>query len=264
MDNVRNKTVMITGAANGIGYKCAEILLRNGAKCIAIIDLVTSNGKNAATTLRNEFGESRVVFFACDVTKTEEFEMTFEKVVDMFQGYLDILINNAGILDEKDFERTVDVNLTSVIRGSLLALEYMGKHKGGKGGIIANVASVYGLSTDNSFAPVYSATKHGIIGFSHNLASFYEKHGVRIMTMCPGYTKTRLADALNDKISDFVTLTELIESLSFFQIQEPDNVARGMLELIQKGKNGAIWVSENSKPPYAVNFIHYSKRSTPI
>ncbi|KMQ84627.1 15-hydroxyprostaglandin dehydrogenase, partial [Lasius niger] len=99
MDNVQNKTVMITGGAAGLGYKYAEILLRNGAKSVAIIDLPTSNGENAATTLKNEFGKGRAIFIACDVTKAEDLEKTFKRVVDAFET-LDILINNAGIFNE--------------------------------------------------------------------------------------------------------------------------------------------------------------------
>jgi len=91
---------MITGAAAGLDYKYSEILLRNDAKSIAVIDLPTSNCQNAAATLENKFRKNRAVFIACEMTKVDDLEKTFRKVVDAFKG-LDILINNAGIMCDK-------------------------------------------------------------------------------------------------------------------------------------------------------------------
>ncbi|XP_018350968.1 PREDICTED: 15-hydroxyprostaglandin dehydrogenase [NAD(+)]-like, partial [Trachymyrmex septentrionalis] len=129
MYDVRDKTVMITGAAGGLGYKFVEILLRNGAKSIAMIDLSTSNGQNAAATLENEFGKGRAVFVACDLTKADDLEKTFKKIVDTFKG-LDILINNAAIFNDNYWEKTIDLNVKALIRNSMMAFDYMAKHKG--------------------------------------------------------------------------------------------------------------------------------------
>lgn len=264
MYDVENKTVMITGAAVGLGYKYAEILLRKGARSVAVVDLPTSNGQNAAATLENEFGKGRVIFIACDVTKADDFEKTFRKVVDAFKG-LDILINNAGILNDKYWEETIDLNVKALIRGSILALDYMGKHKGGKGGVIVNIASVTGLHPA-FFLPMYSASKYAVVGFSQSLAKMYDKTGVRIVIMCPGVTLTALVANINDKINDSIRATGINakDGLEEYPTQETDNVALAMLDLIQKGKNGATWVSEGGEPPYAVEFTHYSKRSLPV
>lgn len=56
-----------------------------------------------------------------------------------------------------------------LIRGSFLALDYMGKHKGGKGGTLVNIASIVGISNTFTLAPVYTATKHAVVGFSNAL-----------------------------------------------------------------------------------------------
>ncbi|KYQ58797.1 15-hydroxyprostaglandin dehydrogenase [NAD+] [Trachymyrmex zeteki] len=262
MYDVKNKTVMITGAANGIGYKYAEILLRNGARCVAVVDLPISNGQNAVVTLENEFGKGRAIFVACDVIKADDLLKTFKKIIDTFEG-LDILINNAGILNDKFLEETIDLNVKALIRGSMLAFDYMGKHKGGKGGVIVNIASIFGLHPADSL-PIYSASKFAVLGFSQSLASMYDKTGVRVVIMCPGVTTTALITNLDNKICDSVSAVGNDIDLKKYSTQTTDNVALAMLDLIQKGKNQAAWVSENGQPPYAVDFPHYSKRSLPV
>lgn len=258
MDGIQNKSVMVTGGATGIGYKISEILLRHGAKGIAIIDLPTSNGKNAVATLEKEFGKGRAVFLPYDVTKDDDMEKAFKEVINTFQG-LDILINNAGILHESNWKQTIDVNTTAVIRNSFLALDYMGKHKGGKGGVIANMASLLGLFTIQA-TPVYCASKHAVVGFSQALAKSYNTIGVRVVVLCPGATKTALME--NSKFFDFED--EAIMQLTENSMQSVDNVAFAMLHLIEKGKNGAVWVSENDQPPYAVEFPNYSELAVSV
>lgn len=264
MDNVRNKTVMITGGAVGMGYKYAEILLQNGARNVAIIDLPTSDGESAVSTLENQFGQNRAVFVACDVTKAEELRKTFAKVIDAF-GTLDILVNNAGIWNEKqhEWERMIDINVTALIRSSYLALDYMGKHENGKGGLIVNVSSIIGL-TYYPPTPVYTASKHAVIGFSQSLAGLYEKTGVRVLVMCPGATITALYNTFSSKFIYFVSEKYPKERNVGEKPQSVDHVASAMLDLIQKGKNGAVWVSEEEKAPYAVDFPHYSTLSLPV
>ncbi|XP_011164020.1 15-hydroxyprostaglandin dehydrogenase [NAD(+)]-like [Solenopsis invicta] len=262
MYNVQNKTAMITGAATGLGYKYAEILLRNGAKKIAVVDLPTSNGQNAVATLENEFGKGRAIFIACDVSKADDLKKTFEKIVDVF-GKLDILINNAGILNDNLWEQIIEVNIKAVIRGSLLAFDHMGKHKGGKGGVIVNISSVAGLYP--AFVPMYSASKHAVLGFSQSLAKMYDKTGVRVVILCPGVTLTAMVADIQDKTCDsFRNLIDIDAEMDNYPKQTTDNVAFAMLDLIQKGENGAAWVIEGGQPPYAVDFPHYSKRSLPV
>ncbi|XP_020293359.1 15-hydroxyprostaglandin dehydrogenase [NAD(+)]-like [Pseudomyrmex gracilis] len=259
MENVKNKTAMITGGATGLGYKYAEILLKYGARSVAIIDLPTSNGQNAATTLENEFGKGRVIFVAADVT--DNLETAFKTVIDKFKT-LDILINNAGIMNEHLIEKTININVTALIRSSFLALDHMGKHKSGNGGVIVNISSIFGLST-NGCLPVYCGSKYAVLGFSQALAELYDTTGVRILIMCPGITQTAIIENTEHRICNIANTTSA-QSLYTLPTQTTDNTASAMLNLIQKGKNGAVWVSENRQPPYAVDFPHYSKRSLPV
>lgn len=259
MDGVQDKTIMITGGAGGIGTDFVKIMLENGAKKVAIVDLPTSQGQSRVSEFDDKYGKGRAVFYPCDVTKAEEFKTTFKKVVDEFGG-LDILINGAGIVFEQRMQQMIDVNLTSVIRGSLLALDHMGKHKGSKGGAIINVASIYGLTSQNCGVPIYCATKHAVVGFSQCLANFHYMSGVRVITLCPGFTITpMITDKFNEKILDFVDSE--VFNYSDMPLQTTDNVSRALLHVVQKAENGTTWVSEDSQPPYVVHFPHYSERA---
>ncbi|XP_025152383.1 15-hydroxyprostaglandin dehydrogenase [NAD(+)]-like [Harpegnathos saltator] len=262
MDNVQDKTVMITGGAGGLGSEFVKIVLKNGAKKVAIVDLPTSQNRAKLAEFERKYGKSRVAFFSCDITKVKEYEETFKKIVDAF-GYLDILVNNAGILNDNKLEQTIDLNITSLIRSTLLAIDYMGKHKGDKGGLVVNISSIAGLTSQNCMFPVYSATKHAIVGFSQSLANFYHDTGVRIVTLCPGFTETPLANDLLENVILGCVKLETCEKLlaTFKQHQMPDNVSRALLHIIQNAENGTVWVSENGQPPYSVKMCHYSKHA---
>lgn len=263
MNNVHNKTALITGGANGIGYSIAQELLQNGAKCIAILDLPTSNGTNSVANLEKVYGKGKAIFFPCDVSKGADFEDTFKKVVDAFNG-LDIVVNNAGIFDEIRWEETLNLNTTTVIRGCLLAIKVMNKQTGGKGGTILNVASIAGL-TAMSPAIVYSASKYAVVGYGQALQQAYKWTGVRVLTICPGVTATTLVkNGLKGKILDFLDFEGATKEFTALPSQPVEVVGRSMLQLIEKGENGAIWVVEDSKPAYPIQMPYYADNAVSI
>ncbi|XP_076639527.1 15-hydroxyprostaglandin dehydrogenase [NAD(+)]-like [Colletes latitarsis] len=260
MDNIKNKTVLITGAAGGLGLAFAENLLQNGAKAVAILDLSTSPGETTAATLEKEFGKGKAIFLPCDVTNTKLFEETFKRVVDTL-GSLDIVINNAGICFDRKWEQTLRVNIGGVIQGSLLAIDHMGKHKGGKGGVIANIASIAGLLPYHK-APVYSATKHAVVGFSRCLQENYSRTGVRVLVLCPSFTDTSILKTVTQRTLDFID-EDPKKNTYHRTIQSADHVGKAMVGLIQKGGNAGIWIVENAEPPYAVEILPAKRVDTP-
>lgn len=262
MSNIQGKTALVTGGAGGIGAKHVEDLLRYGAKRVALLDLATSTGESTAATLEKEYGKGRVIFFPCDVTNAEEFTSTFNKVVETF-GSLDIMVNNAGIMNDQIWEKTISVNVNGLIRGCLLAINHMGKHNGGKGGTILNVASIVGLHPIKC-VPVYAATKHAVIGFSRSIQDSSDACGIRVVVMCPGLTDTQIVDNLESKMFDFINLGRADPDYKNMSKQSVDIVSKSMIDLIEKGKNGDIWVSACGEPPYAVEIPHYSKCSVPV
>ncbi|XP_067885414.1 15-hydroxyprostaglandin dehydrogenase [NAD(+)]-like isoform X2 [Heterodontus francisci] len=194
--DLSGKVALVTGAAQGIGRSFTEALLRHGAK-VALVDLNGSAGEDCKKALDGEFDAARSLFIACDVGSEEQLKCAFRKTIDLF-GSLDIVCNNAGINNENNWEQTININLTSVIRGTYIALEYMSKEHGGKGGVIVNMASLAGIYPA-PHGPVYTATKHGVIGFTRAIAatSKLSGYGVRINTICPGFVDTPLLSSVN-------------------------------------------------------------------
>lgn len=252
MDNVKNKTALVTGGASGIGYDIAQKLLQSGAKVVAVLDLSTSPGPTSVPNLEKQFGKGRALFFPCDVSNTKQFEETFKKVWNQLNG-LDIVVNNAGLLNDKEWQRTVNVNVGGLIQGSLLAIDHMGKHKGGRGGTIVNFASIVALDLYGPF-PVYCSSKHDVLAFSRCLQKNYKNTGVRVLVICPGITDTPLVSNLENKLLDFVKREDLEARIKDLPRQPIENVGRAVVTLIQKGENGAVWVSEGNQPPRAVEF----------
>ncbi|NWX29023.1 PGDH dehydrogenase, partial [Notiomystis cincta] len=165
--HVNGKVALVTGGAQGIGRAFVQALLGKGAK-VALLDRNSEAGQESKAALDEQFEAQRTLFIQCDVTDQEQLKGAFKKVIEHF-GRLDIVVNNAGVNNEKDWESTIQTNLTSVIRGTYLGLEYMRKGKGGDGGVIINISSLAGLMPA-AFQPVYCATKHGVIGFTRSIA----------------------------------------------------------------------------------------------
>ncbi|XP_051688368.1 15-hydroxyprostaglandin dehydrogenase [NAD(+)] isoform X3 [Oryctolagus cuniculus] len=138
--HVNGKVALVTGAAQGIGRAFAEALLHKGAK-VALVDWNLEAGVKCKAALDEQFEPQKTLFIQCDVADQQQLRDTFRKVVDHF-GRLDILVNNAGVNNEKNWEKTLQINLVSVISGTYLGLDYMSKQNGGEGGIIINMSSM--------------------------------------------------------------------------------------------------------------------------
>ncbi|XP_041049276.1 15-hydroxyprostaglandin dehydrogenase [NAD(+)]-like isoform X2 [Carcharodon carcharias] len=138
--SLAGKVALITGAAQGLGKAFAEILLKNGAK-VSLLDINIAAGLELKSTFDKVYGAPQTMFTPCDVTSDDQLKDAFKKTVENFLQ-LDIVCNNAGIGDEKNWERCVDINLVSMIRGTYLGLNYMSKKNGGAGGVIINISSM--------------------------------------------------------------------------------------------------------------------------
>uniref|UniRef100_A0A1Y1LQB1 Uncharacterized protein n=1 Tax=Photinus pyralis TaxID=7054 RepID=A0A1Y1LQB1_PHOPY len=112
MFNVAEKVALVTGGAHGIGLAIVRELLHNGVKGVAILDVNEALGQEALQQIRNEFGDGKARFLRVDVSSRQEFGEAFRKAVDIFKQ-LDIVVNNAGILNDLDWEKEIGVNLVS-------------------------------------------------------------------------------------------------------------------------------------------------------
>ncbi|XP_053188374.1 15-hydroxyprostaglandin dehydrogenase [NAD(+)]-like [Scomber japonicus] len=201
------KIAVVTGAAMGIGKSMTEILLQNGAK-VTLLDVNASAGKSLKESLDKQYGREKTLFLSCNVESDEQIKAAFQKIIETF-GRIDIICNNAGILNENKWEKTVSINLLGVIRVTYLALEHMDKTNGGQGGVIVNTASMAGLGPLLS-CPVYTATKYGVIGFTRAMAaaSTASGYGVRFCALCPGFVQTDLCSTILDNLGQFSHLAD--------------------------------------------------------
>ncbi|XP_043288463.1 uncharacterized protein [Venturia canescens] len=255
---IKDKRAIVTGAASNLGIAFSRELLRNGAACVVMIDIRESIGQSATDRLNAEFGQNRAVFVPCNVSQNTEFDAVFKNAVTKLGG-LDILVNNAQVVNEDDYSKAIEVNVTAVVRGTFLAVQQMGKDNGGKGGIVVNIASVLGLEACPQL-PVYSTTKHAVISFSRSYSQpyHYRRTGVRIVVLCPGISETPVLENLENLESDSSD-SDNIEALDISSSVGPnihpqrlETVAHGLVYAIRCAQNGSIWVSEDGQPVYQV------------
>ncbi len=193
MGRLDNKVCLITGASSGIGRATAVRFAEEGAIlsiCARRVDRLEALKKE----LEEKFG-TQVLVTACDVTKYEDIVNTVDKTAETF-GRIDVLINNAGVVDyhipitrcDNDFwDYIIKVDLTSVFQFSRETLRYMEKQ--GKGSIV-NVSSEAG--TYGHCGCPYSVAKAGVIALTRNIAILYNEGNIRCNCVCPGATPTEL------------------------------------------------------------------------
>ncbi len=192
--NLKNKKVLITGATGGIGNSLVKKFSDLGANILA-----TGTNEGKLNDLVKNFPKIHTIRFKLDEhDKIEEFINQTSKKLDG----LDILVNNAGItldnlsirLSSHDWQKVLDINLTSCFLMCKSAIKKMLKKKYGK---IINITSIVG-HTGNLGQSNYAASKAGIIAFSKSLAIEYAKKNININCVSPGFIKTDMTDKINE------------------------------------------------------------------
>ncbi|CAG5032342.1 unnamed protein product [Parnassius apollo] len=241
---VNGKTIVVSGAADGIGYEIVANFLLKGAKLVIILDINQERGFKTEKILNEKYGDGKAVFIKCDVIS--DLESVTKRIFNEF-NQVDVLVNNAGIADETSYLKTIEINLIAVIAWTEKFYEYMRKDKGGNGGTIMNISSIYGYRII-PYAPFYNATKFGVMGYSKSLGHShnFEKTSVRVLTICPGVTKTNLVSSC--KLRDIDVLTLFADDSYQKDWQNSDVVGREIVEVFQKADSGSSWVIERSLP----------------
>ncbi len=200
MKDLKGKTAFITGGAEGIGFHTARVLGNQGMK-LMLADIDADMLDQAVKTLKGE--DLIVEGIVMDVAVKTEWEAAAQKAFETF-GNVHFLMGNAGVavtgaqkyIPESDWRWIIDVNLMSIVYGTLLFAPHMKAH--GEGGHIMNVASMAGLQ-GVSYSSPYCATKAAVVSLSEGWRVELEKDGIEVSVLCPGFVKSRVYDSMRNR-----------------------------------------------------------------
>lgn len=229
-DSLQNKVVLVTGGASGIGRVTALALAHAGAK-VAVADVNAAAGEEIAQLIRER--ESEALFVPTDVGDAAAVQALIQTIVATY-GRLDCAFNNAGIeglptrtadASEDDFDQIMRVN----VKGVWLCMKYeLQQMVAQGGGVIVNTASVAGLVGAHSL-PIYSASKHAVVGLTKSAAVEYARKGVRVNAVCPTVIRTPMVERGLAALPQFMDVVK--QSIPMRRIGEPEEVAAAVLWL---------------------------------
>ena len=230
------KVAVVTGAAQGIGRRAAEVLAEQGHSLV-LADLRAATETAAAVRERG----ADVLDVPGDVSAEEHVTDLAERVQERF-GRDDVLVNNAGIsliapaadTTPAQWRRVLEVNLT----GPFLLCRAFGPIMLAAGaGSIVNVASIAGLG-GVADRVAYNASKHGLVGLTRTLAAEWGGHGVRVNAVCPGWVKTEMDDA--DQAAGVYVDADIVERTPMARFASPDDVAAAIAFLADPAASGYV------------------------
>ncbi|NGZ74618.1 SDR family NAD(P)-dependent oxidoreductase [Saccharibacillus alkalitolerans] len=192
-------TVIVTGAAQGIGRTVAKRYAEQGARLV-LADTQEAEGAAAAAEIRNAGGEA--IFVPCDVSQEADITHLMRETIEAY-GRIDILVNNAGFgIWKSPYELSVkewDDVLNTNVRGTFLATREAALHmrKNGKGSVV-NLCSTRAHMSEPNFE-AYAASKGAILSLTHSLAISLGDDGIRVNCISPGWIETKDYDQLREE-----------------------------------------------------------------
>jgi NAD(P)-dependent dehydrogenase (short-subunit alcohol dehydrogenase family) len=231
-----NRVAVITGAAQGIGRRTAEVLAGRGYN-VALSDL-----RSPAETMRavgvHGIEAIELIGDIADEAKVSE----HAAAIGERWGRVDVLVNNAGIsmiapaesLSAAEYRRVLEVNLVAPF---LLSKAFGAMMLARRSGSIVNVASVAGLVGVADRA-AYNASKHGLIGLTRTLAAEWGGRGVRVNAVCPGWVKTEMDVA--DQAGGSYTDADITGRVPMGRFASADDIAKAIAFLADPGESGFV------------------------
>jgi 3-oxoacyl-[acyl-carrier protein] reductase len=216
---LKNKIVLVTGAARGIGRTIALEFAKEGAN-VVVNDIM--DGTPVAEEIKQMGREA--IFLKANIANMQEAEQLADKAVEKF-GRIDVWINNAGItrdalinkMTEENWNDVINVNLKGTFSCCKAAAKYMMEQKYGR---IISVSSVVG-QRGNIGQANYSASKAGIIGLTKTLALEFARYGdITVNAVAPGFVNTEMMRTIPEKV-----MQRIVELIPFHRLAEPNEVA---------------------------------------
>ncbi|WP_299759533.1 SDR family oxidoreductase [uncultured Pontibacter sp.] len=224
----QDKVAIITGASFGIGKATAILFAKRGAK-VAVVDWKEDD--ETVNSIKSAGGEA--IFIKCDVSKDSEVRAMVEQTISTY-GRLDYAFNNAGIegesaptheVTEENFDRVIGINVKGVWQCMKHQIPHMLQQ--GKGAIVncSSIAGVIGFPG----IPIYTASKHAVIGITKAAALEYAQQGIRVNAICPGAIQTAMIDRFIDK--NKLTKEAMVSGEPIGRFGEPEEIAEAAIWL---------------------------------
>ena len=223
MNDLKNKNIIVTGASGGIGNAIVKKLYDAGANILA-----SGTRIEKLEELKRKYEKIKIETF--NISQKDKIEEFIDNATNELGGNLDCIINNAGITQDNlairmsldEWQKVIDINLTSTFLISKFAIKKMLKNKSGK---IVNITSVVG-HTGNLGQSNYTASKAGVIAMSKSLAIEYAKKNININCISPGFIKTAMTDKIDEKFKEII-----ISKIPSARLGEADDIANAVLFL---------------------------------
>ena len=229
MSNLEKKNIIVTGASGGIGNAIIKKLSESGANILA-----SGTRIEKLEELKKNFVDIKIL--KLDISQSDKIEDFIENATSELGGSLDCIVNNAGITQDNlairmsldEWQKVININLTSTFLMSKFAIKKMLKNKSGK---IVNITSVVG-HTGNLGQANYTASKAGIVAMSKSLAIEYAKKNININCISPGFIKTAMTDKIDEKFKEVI-----LSKIPSARLGEPEDIANAVLFLSSDQSN---------------------------
>lgn len=226
MKGLKNKVVIVTGGAGGIGSAACRRLAEEGAR-VAIFDMNMQAAEKLATEINKQSGQALAI--QCDITQSDKVEQAVQKVEVTF-GPIDGLVNNAGWdifkpfvkSNPQEWDKLIQINLVGMLNMHFAILKGMVERNSGS---IVNIASD-AARIGSSGEAVYAACKGGMISFSKTLAREHSRNNIKINVICPGPTDTALLADVTEGAANPEKLREaFIRAIPLGRLGQPEDLA---------------------------------------